>query len=361
MRSSPPKHCLHSADHDSYARQELRDGAMKSISREYYYIDYRRAIDAAKYKISQIDSRIKKDAKPTAEKAEYYCSQCKSQWTTMEVLDNVDPFGRDSGFTCKRCQHPLTALGNDDGPELETDDTPAKFNKLFKPLLDLMQRIDGVTIPAVEGKDALENAVPLPRDHTVNPGAKHEVVQETTVKPTAVKGTNNAVEKIEVQIATDSEYNEAARAAEKARQEKIAAQNLLPSWHTKSTVDRGQDGSSTAASASANGTEMPTIKTELVDNPKMAAQNLDDVFAALAAERAKKEAEEEDDDDDDDDDDGEFEDAMVMDGSNGGAPDAKRVKIESSAAATPVNMATPAISTGDGGDESDEDDFEDIV
>ena len=39
---------------------------MKSINREYYYIDYRHAIDAAKYKIHKIDERIKKDAKPTS-------------------------------------------------------------------------------------------------------------------------------------------------------------------------------------------------------------------------------------------------------------------------------------------------------
>ncbi|KAJ4298135.1 hypothetical protein N0V90_006034 [Kalmusia sp. IMI 367209] len=337
-----------------YARQETREGAMKATTREYFYIDYRRAIDAVKYKIHKVDSRIKKDAKPTAEKMEFRCAQCKSEWTTMDVLDNVDHLGRDSGFLCKRCNFPLTALGDDDGPEPENDDTPAKFNRQFKPLLDLMQQIDGVTIPAIEGKDALEAAVELPRDKEVNPGARHEVVPEYTVKPTAVKGTNNVVEKIEVQIASNSEYNEAARAAEKERQEKISAQNQLPAWHTKSTVDKTQDSSSAAVSIAANGTETPTIKSETVDI-KSDAGHLDDVFAQIAAERAKAEEEEEDDEDEEDD---EFEDALVD--TPGGAPDAKRVKLESSAAPTPTNMATPAISTGDGGDESDEDEFEDV-
>ncbi|KAF1967767.1 hypothetical protein BU23DRAFT_559109 [Bimuria novae-zelandiae CBS 107.79] len=333
-------------------RQETREGALKAVTREYYYIDYRRAIDSVKYKIHKVDSRIKKDAKPTTEKMEYRCKNCSAEFTQMDVLDNVDPMGRDSGFCCKRCHFPLTLLNDDDGPEPESDDTPAKFNKQFKPILDLMQQIDTLTIPHIEGKDAIEGAVELPRDKDVNPGAKHEVVQESTARPMAVRGTNTVVEKIEVQIASNSEYNEAARAAEKARQEKIATQNQLPSWHVKSTVDKSQDGSSTATTTVANGTSTPTIKTETVNIKPDSSGNLDDVFAQLAAERAKQEEEEDDEEDEDED---EFEDAMVDT-----TPEVKRVKLESSAAPTPTNAATPAISTGDGGDESDEDEFEDV-
>jgi transcription initiation factor TFIIE subunit alpha len=331
---------------------------MKSINREYYYIDYRHAIDAAKYKIHKIDERIKKDAKPTAEKAEFFCNRCKSQWTTMDVVDLFDIRGRDSGFLCPQCSHPLTAIDPDEGAAIDNDDTPAKFNRLFKPLLELMQQIDDVTIPAIDGKDALDNAVELPRDKDINPGARHEVVPTTTVRPTAVKGTNNVVEKIEVQIATNSEYNEAARAAEKARADKVAAQNQLPEWHVKSTVAmKGQDSvSAVAAKANTNGTETPTIKTEAMPSKNIKEQDLEDVFTALAAERKRAEEEEEDEEEDDDED--EFEDVEVN--IPIGLPDTKRVKLDSSAAPTPTNAATPAISTGDGGDESDEDEFEDV-
>lgn len=264
---------------------------------------------------------------------------------------------RDSGFLCKTCGHPLTAINTTEGPEIENDDTPAKFNRLFGPLLKLMQQIDEVTIPAIEGKDALEAAVELPRDKDVNPGARHEAVPLTTVRPTAVKGTNNAVEKIEVQIATNSEYNEAARAAEKARQEKIAAQNLLPEWHTKSTItNSGYDASAAGGKQDANGVGTPAIKTETMGDKNGKEQNLDAVFAALEEERRKKEEEEEEEDEDEEED--EFEDVAV--GTPNGVPDAKRVKLETSAAPTPINTATPAVSNGDGGDESDEDEFVDV-
>ena len=87
--------------------------------------------------------------------------------------------------------------------------------------------------------------------------------------------------------------------------------------------------------------------------------DLDDIYAKIEADRRKQEEEEEEDEDDDED---EFEDVVVSTSTPNatGLPDAKRVKLESSAAPSPANGLTPAASTGDGGDESDEDEFVDV-
>ena len=102
------------------------------------------------------------------------------------------------------------------------------------------------------------------------------------------------------------------------------------------------------------GCVLAALGTEQADGTTE-TQNLDDVFAQIEAERRKKEQEEDDDDDDDEDDD-EFEDVAV--GTPSELPGAKRVKVES-AAATPSVVATPA-SNGNGGEESEEDEFEDV-
>lgn len=345
-----------------WTRQEVREGAMKAVNREYFFIDYRRAIDATKYKLHILDERIKANAAPTQEKKELNCKQCKAQWTTMEVLDSVDFMGRESGFLCKTCGAPLYEMTGE-GDALDSDDTPAKFNKFFAPLLKLMQQIDEVVIPHIEGQDALNAAVELPRDKDVNPAARHEAVPVTNVRPTAVKGMATAPEKIEVSIATSSEYTEAARALEQERQAKIAQQNALPEWHTKSTVR--DDGGALTVKSETNGADTLTIKSELVEEKEAKGTNLDDVFAQIeaeqrkAAEKAQQESddEEEEEEEDDDDEEDEFEDVVSTPNV---VPDAKRVKLESSVAPSPANGATPAASTGDGGDESDEDEFVDV-
>ena len=334
----------------------MREGATKQTSREYFYIDWRRAIDACKYRIHKIDETVKKDAKPTAEKAELRCPRCKSQYTTMQALDHPDPDPgpHDSGFLCARCDFRLDEI--DAGNQADDmDDTPAKFNKLFGPLLMLMEEIDKMKLPAVEGKDAIEAKVELPRDKNIDPGTRHEIVETAVSRPTAVRGLDTGPEKISVQIGSSAEQNEKQRAAEKARQEKISMQNQLPSWHTQSTVIKDAAGNSTTIKEETNGIDTSGIKTEPGD-VKGGSQNLDAVFAQIEAERRRKE--EEDDDEDDDEDEDDFEDVAV--GTPNALPDAKRVKLESSAAPTPSNAATPAASNGDGGDESEEDEFEDV-
>jgi transcription initiation factor TFIIE subunit alpha len=276
----------------------------------------------------------------------------------MEVLDCVDYLGRESGFLCKTCGHPLHEITHE-GETIDSGDIPARFNKFFGPLLKLMQQIDEVTIPAVEGHDAVAGAIEVPRDKEVNPAAKHEVVTTSTSKPTAVKGVANlAPEKIQVSIATDSEYTEAARIKEQERQAKIAAQNQLPDWHTKSTVARDALGNENDTKAEQNGIDVPNVKTDAEEEKKEQEANLDDVFALIAQEQRAQEAKEAQESSSEDEDEDEFEDVVVP--STVAAPEAKRIKLESSAAPSPASGATPAASTGDAGDESDEDEFVDV-
>lgn len=341
-----------------FSRQEVREGAMKATNREYYYIDYRRAIDATKYRLHILDERIKKDVKPSQEKKEFNCKKCKAQWTALEVVDSLDPvIGRCSGFLCKKCGAPLDEL-HDEASNQESGDIPAKFNKFFKPILSLMQQIDDVVIPAIEGSAAVEGAIELPRDKELNPVARHEVVTAMSGRPTSVRGIASAPEKIAVSISTTSEQSETERIQEAQRQAKIAEQNLLPEWHTKSTITN-QDYGAAAVKSELNGALTPSLKAEQAEEKASMVTDLDDIYAKIEADRRKQEEEEEDDDDDDDD---EFEDVVVGAAAPdvGGLPDAKRVKMESSAAPSPANGVTPAASTGDGGDESDEDEFVDV-
>ncbi|KAF2751229.1 hypothetical protein M011DRAFT_415973 [Sporormia fimetaria CBS 119925] len=337
----------------NYIRQEIREGAIKPQAREYYYIDYRRAIDAIKYRIHKLDTSIKATAAPARERKELACRKCKAQYTHIEVMDSVDFLGRESGFLCKRCGDPLVELQED--AETDVQDLPAVFNRYFAPLFDQLRLIDEVIVPAIEGNDAVTNMVPVPRDREHNPGTKHNVVDTVVTKPQTVKGLATAPTKIEVKIATTDELNEAERAKERERAAKVAAQNQLPSWHTQSTVGGNASTSSQPVPVVTNGDSTINADTE-EQKPSVDEANLDDVFAQIEAEqRAKDAAEDEEDDDDDEEDD--FEDVIPATTS---APESKRIKLDSSAAPSPAAGITPAASTGDGGDESDEDEFVDV-
>jgi transcription initiation factor TFIIE subunit alpha len=340
----------------------MRSGANKASSREFFYIDYRRALDAVKYKIYKIDEGIKKDAKPSTEKPEFKCLRCKSTYTTMQALDHPDmnPGPDDSGFVCARCGFRLDEIDPDTQAD-DIDDTPAKFNKLFGPLITKMQEIEDIgTLPLLEPVDVIKERIELPRDKQADPGTQFEVI-ETVGRPTAVKGIDTGPEKITVQIGSKAEETAKQQAADKERLDKISQQNQLPTWHTQSTVIKDAAGNTANVKQESNADNTPKIKTETSDTLSGSKTTVDAIFAMIEAERRKKEQEEEEEEEEEDDDEDEFEDVEIS--TSSALPDAKRVKLDSSTAPTPSAAATPVAVTpaaSNGGEESEEDEFEDV-
>ena len=244
----------------------------------------------------------------------------------MEVLDNSGP----EGFLCHRCGHVLTADAerNTGGHEQST-----RLNDQFSFITELLPRIDAVHIPECDFDRAFQEAQsrPVIRDAT------HQRVDSIAVdpgsnRPMAVRGlTNIGPQSIAVNISTSEGASEAEKEAERAKKEKLAQQNALPSWMSNSTVT-GESfaGSSAAAAASAptgaamnNGAESKTTDTA-------ANAQIDDIFEKLKAERAAEqmrleEEEEEEEEEEFGSEEDEFEDVPATGSNSGfGSPAIKR-------------------------------------
>jgi transcription initiation factor TFIIE subunit alpha len=308
-----------------------------------------------------LDEKVKMESKPSQEKMELRCPRCKSEYTIMDVMDNLDPDSGGSGFLCKRCGSPLSMISADAAEPDARDDTPAKFNKQFGRILTLLQKIDNEVIPAITGQQALDAMIPVPRNDVFNPGARLIPVTAPVMRPQAVKGVATGPEKIEISITTDADNTAEQQAAEADRKAKIAAQNQLPEWHTHSTVTGELTAAGVRASNAAleNGTSVG-IKDEDQDEKKIDEPTLDDYWANYAQELAREQAQASADASEEEDDD-EFEDVSVAaPASADGTPNAKRLRIEESMA--PAQTPTPGATHGAGADgESDEDEFEDAI
>jgi transcription initiation factor TFIIE subunit alpha len=347
-----------------YGRQETKHNAQKPTTVEYFYIDYRRAIDATKYRVHMLEDQLRRHAKPTTEKKEYSCATCGSQWTQIEVLDNIDPRGRGSGFLCKRCNNPLL-YQPDDGHEVsEGDNILSLFNKQLAHIIKLLDQIDETIVPAVTGESALESRRPVPREQSVYAEVPSSTVNQTRARPTAVVGMQTGPEKVEITLTTDSENSAAAHAAESERKARIAAQNQLPEWHTHSTVtnDITAAGQREETIKREQGSVAHPFQDDTEDKKVVADDSLDAYFKALQEEQAReaklREQDDEDDEDEDDDDDEQFENVEV----ELSTPDAKRAKMEEyvsvMAEDSPSVSATP---TGPAEESDADDDFEDVV
>jgi transcription initiation factor TFIIE subunit alpha len=322
-----------------HSRQETREGQLRPINKDYYYIDFHATIDAIKYRIFQLTEKVKALYKPNEEKKDYICRRCKSQWTQLEALKNISPVGE---FLCDRCD---TVLDYDDASAMDVGghERQSKLMAQLEPLLKLMQQIDSRVIPKNDFDTAFSLAVPIQRNEAINPLRKTEPVNSLNGgRPAAVKGlTQVTVAPLEVSLTTGSEHAAAERLAAQRKAE-LAAQNALPVWHTASTVT----GETTVVGmrekqrlANIAGTTLSdSLKAE--EEEKKETNVLDDELEAYYAQMAREKAMEaqEDASSAEDDDDDEFEDVGI------GAPSG--VNTPSSSTSGAVNGPKPAFGIG---------------
>lgn len=312
-----------------------------------------------------IDKDVQGTTQRTSEKKDYFCSNCKAEWTLLEVVDNGSP----EGLLCHRCGHVLTRATeqNSGGHEQST-----RLNEQLKFISDLLKKIDDVHIPECDFDRALAKARRVVRDAT------HQVAATIPVdsginRPMAVKGlTNTGPQSISVNISTAEGASEAEKMAEVARKEKLAAQNALPAWMSNSTVT----GESFAGAV---GTGMAAVKNEArpdsdskqntVDSKTIA--KMDDFFETLKAEQAAKKLQDQSDDGSEEDED-DFEDVPATENNSGfGTPSLSQsmkrepsgdLSRDDSIAEEHVHKRAkiePTLKTEETGDDSIEDDDED--
>ncbi|CAD6590942.1 MAG: hypothetical protein ASARMPREDX12_004798 [Alectoria sarmentosa] len=215
----------------SHSRLEFREGQQRPINKDYYYVDFHATIDAIKYRIFRLTQKVKETYKPSDEKKDFCCPRCKAQWTELEVLDNVGPIG----FECHRCGGLLERE-----PDAGDSAGHAKQSKLMSQLdglLKMLQQVDSEDIPSNDFDTAFSLSVAVNRDENVNPQQQSAPLNAPKPLPIAVKGMAQLVAaQLDVSVTTGSEGTTAEQIADAKRKATIAAQNILPVWHTTSTV-----------------------------------------------------------------------------------------------------------------------------
>jgi transcription initiation factor TFIIE subunit alpha len=266
-----------------------------------------------------MSKKVQGNTVATDEIKEWFCSRCNSQWTAIEILDRWRP---PHGFLCPRCENVLVRDPeniNRGGHEQST-----KWKTQFDFIVNLLPKIDDAIIPENTFDKAYASARKVIRDET-NPANDTAPIDSSAAKPTAVRGMANVgPTSINVTLTTSEGPTEADIAAEKARKEKIAAQNAMPYHFTHSTVTGDQVKLGGEPVLQSFETLEPDKKKLELDIPSVNGDGaeIDDYFARLKAEQAREAEQEQDEEyetDDEDDEEG-FEDVVPNGGSGAGTP-----------------------------------------
>ena len=275
---------------DSHSKVEAKVGQTRGASRDYYYIPFHPAIDAIKYRITKLTDRIKDLYKPETERKEWRCPRCKSEYDTFQVLTfHVN----DEGFACEKCGTTLekTPQAKDAAGMVGHEKHSRLMDQLSK-ILSLMQQVDRLQIPENNFDTAWENKKDVPRERGQH--ARREYVDVPGSIKVAKAGRTGPerikAESLDINLTSGEDHDAADEARREAKKAALAKQNMLPVWHTQSTVSGVGDGVVKAEGALANGGIVK--KEEGVDEKKPIIDEQDDLAAyRVEMQREKEEAE----------------------------------------------------------------------
>jgi transcription initiation factor TFIIE subunit alpha len=364
-----------------HSRAEVREAHQRPLNKTYYYIDFRQSIDAIKFRVHQVTKEAQKALGDSGEKKDWICPRCKSQYTELEVLDNVVA----DGFACHNCGETLGRI-EESGIRTGGQQKVSRLMNQLDGIIRLLQKIDEVFVPDNNFEVALSNAVVVTKDNLSNP-QQAPSLPEPAVRG-GVKGTTIIAPKVEVSFTGDGEASEADSTAARQRAA-LAAQNALPVWHTTSTVtgDLTTLGKQEAARDRELNNTAALLKKEEEDKRTAAStteeDSIADYYAEMAREKAleearEREAEEDssDDEEDEDEDDG-FEDVGLSGSTthNGGSLNNLGIR-DGSESLTSRTTGTPLPADGEeplakkvrieapmdvDADSDEDDEFEDVV
>ncbi|KAL1302208.1 hypothetical protein AAFC00_002636 [Neodothiora populina] len=315
--------------------------------RDWYYLNYHRAIDSLKYRMYKLSRHIESLGAPTTEKKDLVCPRCKSSYTELEVMDNISAMGE---FLCHMCQHPLDPAAEDDAGENES---MKRLNDQLSRIVDIMRQIDSTDVPENDFDTALSHALPVVRGE-YNQARKMQIVDEVKPSLASSKGLALAPEKVSVSVMEDGEEvkmdpDELAR-----KRADEAKQNMLPEWISKSTIsgDITSVGAKEAAERASRDAHNMGLRldNDSSEDKKIRTDDdgvMDSYWAALKAEQereAREQVEDEEDEDDDDDEEDDFEDVDVGNPSSSATANPSASAAANSLSSSGINASTPNTS-----------------
>jgi len=215
------------------ARLGVPDGMeqRKPRQRVFYYVDYRTAVDAVKWRMVQITTLLSKDSQ--SHESQYICPRCGRRYTTLDAVSLLSPDMM--SFICMDCGSVLqeeTNTGVD-----ENGEEKAKYARLMQqvdPIVRAMKAVDEIHVPENTFEIALANAIRPPLDDAdVTLDYPNVSPELTGNRDDAQTTTTTAGQALHVDFSEDQKGLRAEDLEKRAAQSK---QNALPVWHTQSTV-----------------------------------------------------------------------------------------------------------------------------
>ncbi|EKM77423.1 hypothetical protein AGABI1DRAFT_130505 [Agaricus bisporus var. burnettii JB137-S8] len=208
-----------------YRQNELKEGAQRSVGRQYYYIDYQYFCNVVKWRVAKMMQIIDSSLRNELDNKGYVCTLCKQSYSPLDV-DKLMDFSRGI-MVCEICH--AEVVDNENAESVQgSKDRMKRFHHQLRFIKEGLQKSEAMVLPAFD----------------VAAWVKAHVIESDKQKSSSTRGDlkiagsdPNKKEDEGVGIMMAMDKDEATRRQERAAEAELKRQqNALPAWHLKSTI-----------------------------------------------------------------------------------------------------------------------------
>ncbi|TDL25233.1 hypothetical protein BD410DRAFT_743979 [Rickenella mellea] len=219
-----------------HRQNELKEGAARSIGRQYYYIDYQHFCNVVKWRVAEMRRKIDSGLRNELENKGYICPNCSATFAPLEVDRLLDVYR--GAFICDQCSSspsgPTEVVLNEKAENvLGSNDRMERFNKQTQWIRDGLKKSESMVLPAFDVSLWIKQHIPAAAlaaasAAAANPGDGLKIAGSSS------NSNDDGGIGVVLSVDTDEATRRKAREAEaEARRE----QNRMPAWHLKSTIN----------------------------------------------------------------------------------------------------------------------------
>ncbi|KAI0628573.1 TFIIE alpha subunit-domain-containing protein [Trametes polyzona] len=208
-----------------YRQNELKEGAQRSVGRQYFYIDYQSFCNVVKWRMAEMRRIIDQGLRNELDSKGYICPQCHKSFQPLEV-DRLIDFAKGT-FNCDICGAEL--IDNENAENVVgSQDRMQRFNRQMRFILEGLRKTEDMVLPAFDVALWIKN-------HLAEQERAKAASRDGGLKIAGSSGDGRQGDTIGVVLSVDKDEETARQERDREAAAK-RQQNALPLWHLQSTI-----------------------------------------------------------------------------------------------------------------------------
>ncbi|KAI0249553.1 TFIIE alpha subunit-domain-containing protein [Lactifluus subvellereus] len=211
----------------AHRQNELKEGAQRSVGRQYFYVDYKRFCNVVKWRVAEMHRVIDVGLRNQLDNKGYICPRCDRSYTPLDA-DKIADYERGI-FICEDCGTEL--VDNENAENVRgSQDRMQRFNYQMRFIREGLRKSEEMVMPHFDISQYITK-------HFALDAAAQKAAGEPGhgLKVAGSTGERRQEDGIGIVLTTDKDEETVRR----ERDEEAAAkrqQNVMPAWHLKSTI-----------------------------------------------------------------------------------------------------------------------------